>query len=68
MSFLYSSADHARTVRVRTFPSELTAKREFSDIVTARCIDEDDEIAVARREIKMLDFDAHLFGKLPRVF
>ena len=25
MSFRYSSADHARTVRVRTLPNELTA-------------------------------------------
>ena len=46
----------------------MSAKCEFSDIVTARRIDEDDEIAVARREIKVLDFDAHLFGELLRGF
>jgi hypothetical protein len=33
-------------------------QREFTDIVAARRIDEDHEIAFARREIKMLDFDA----------
>jgi hypothetical protein len=37
-------------------------------MITTRCIDEDDEIAVTRREVKMLDFDAHFFGKLARGF
>src|SRR5262249_45578692 len=32
MSFLYSSADHARTVRVRTFPSELTASANLATL------------------------------------
>jgi hypothetical protein len=32
MSFLYSSADHARTVRVRTFPSELIASANLATL------------------------------------
>src|SRR5262249_36784850 len=32
MSFRYSSADHARTVRVRTLPSELTASANLATL------------------------------------
>jgi len=35
---------------------------EFGDIIAVRCIDEEDEIAVACGEIKMLDLDANLLG------
>jgi hypothetical protein len=42
MSFLYSSADPARTVQVRIFPSAPNRQGEFSYIVIARSIDEDD--------------------------
>src|ERR1035437_4049805 len=39
-------------------------QRKFGDIIAVRCIDEEDEIAVACGEIKMLDLDAHLLGEI----
>jgi hypothetical protein len=37
-------------------------KSKFRDVVSVGCIDDDEQIAVAGREIDFLDFDAHFLA------